>query len=292
MPKKHKKSSSRSHDEGSASYDAKASDTGKSSDGSGEESIGDDNIYGRCQKCGLTFTTKYDHDKHMNRIYPCVGKKHGNSGKKRTTQDKKTKKKQVYRRDADGKYVCDTCITKKKEKRTFSNLSNYKKHVNSAKHKKNVTLVKEGIDIASENLSVDNETFSCEICPLFNGKQRTFLTLGNYKKHLDSNMHKRALNPCANTNNDVKKTRQTVQNKRKVRYVSDANKQIILERQNHKCANNPDANLYRIGDFPCVLWEGTRKGVFMESGYEFDHVIEFSLTQENNISSLQALCHS
>jgi len=80
--------------------------------------------------------------------------------------------------------------------------------------------------------------------------------------------------------------------KKQSRYISDKNKKIILERQNYRCANTPDVNLFRIGDFPCILWESTRNGRFMESGCEFDHVIEFSLTHETDINSLQALCHS
>uniref|UniRef100_A0A6C0C9J9 HNH domain-containing protein n=1 Tax=viral metagenome TaxID=1070528 RepID=A0A6C0C9J9_9ZZZZ len=73
-------------------------------------------------------------------------------------------------------------------------------------------------------------------------------------------------------------------------YISDKSKKIILERQNHRCANNPDVNLFRIGDFSCPLWESTRRGVFTDPLYEIDHVIEFSLTSDNNIENLQALC--
>jgi uncharacterized C2H2 Zn-finger protein len=76
------------------------------------------------------------------------------------------------------------------------------------------------------------------------------------------------------------------------RYISDKNKKIILERQNYKCANKPDVDLFRIGDFPCLLWEGTRNGVFIDSLYEIDHIIEFSLTSDNSVENLQALCSS
>lgn len=83
--------------------------------------------------------------------------------------------------------------------------------------------------------------------------------------------------------------------KHHTRYISDKNKQIILKRQKYRCANSPGANLFRIGDWPCLLWEGNRNGVFMDNMYEFDHVVEFSLTKDNNIdniSAICALCHS
>jgi hypothetical protein len=69
--------------------------------------------------------------------------------------------------------------------------------------------------------------------------------------------------------------------KKQSRYISDKNKEII--------SNNPDANLFRISDFPCLLWEGTRNGVFMESGYEFDHIVEICLSNDNSINNYHAL---
>ena len=40
------------------------------------------------------------------------------------------------------------------------------------------------------------------------------------------------------------------------------------------------------------LWEkqGGNKGSFDESGYEIDHIIEYSLTGNDSIENLQALC--
>lgn len=35
--------------------------------------------------------------------------------------------------------------------------------------------------------------------------------------------------------------------KKQSRYISNENKEIILKRQNYRCANTPGANLYRIG---------------------------------------------
>jgi len=75
------------------------------------------------------------------------------------------------------------------------------------------------------------------------------------------------------------------------RYIPKKHKEVILERQHDRCANKPGANLYRLGDFPCVLWESTRNGVFTDAGYEIDHIVEFSLTHNNSIDNLQALCH-
>jgi len=74
------------------------------------------------------------------------------------------------------------------------------------------------------------------------------------------------------------------------RYIPDIDKKIILERQKYRCANVPGADLYRLGDFPCLLWEGTRNGVFMDNMYEFDHIVEFSLTKDNSIDNIQLLC--
>lgn len=74
------------------------------------------------------------------------------------------------------------------------------------------------------------------------------------------------------------------------RYITDTDKLKILERQKYRCANVPGANLYRLGDWPCLLWEGTRNGVFMDDMYEFDHIVEFSLTKDNSIDNIQLLC--
>lgn len=76
------------------------------------------------------------------------------------------------------------------------------------------------------------------------------------------------------------------------RYIPDKVKRQILDRQNDRCANEPGSNLFRILGFPCLLWEGGRDGVFIGSCYEFDHVVEFSLTRDNSIGNLQCLCSS
>jgi len=77
------------------------------------------------------------------------------------------------------------------------------------------------------------------------------------------------------------------------RYIPDYHKKIILDRQNFKCANYPGSNLFRIGNPICPLWESKRlKGRFNEAGFQIDHVIEFSLTSDNNLNNLQALCPS
>ena len=73
------------------------------------------------------------------------------------------------------------------------------------------------------------------------------------------------------------------------RYIPEKTKEKIIDRQNGKCANFPGSKLWRIGVYECLLWK-YRKGKFDESGYEFDHVIEFCLTKDNNINNLQALC--
>lgn len=147
MPKKYKKSSSRSYDD-NPQQSPKISDSKKSSDDSGEEVK---NIFARCPKCDLAFEKKKDYNKHINKVYPCIGKKHGNAGKKRSVKVKEIKIKPALEKDQDGKIICKICVTKDKKPRVFSTAGNFQKHLNTQKHKNNETLVKEGFDIISED---------------------------------------------------------------------------------------------------------------------------------------------
>lgn len=80
----------------------------------------------------------------------------------------------------------------------------------------------------------------------------------------------------------------------KYRSVTEAMKKLVAGRQRFRCANKPGANLERIESYKCPLWilETEDKGLFDESGYDIDHIREFSLTGDNNITNLQALCKS
>lgn len=76
------------------------------------------------------------------------------------------------------------------------------------------------------------------------------------------------------------------------KYINKKTKQQILEQQNGKCANHPGANLRGIRDHECLLWHSKHKGSFVNDDYEIDHIIEFAISQNNDISNLQALCTS
>lgn len=80
----------------------------------------------------------------------------------------------------------------------------------------------------------------------------------------------------------------------KNRNVSEAKKKSVAGKQNFKCANKPDANITRIEDYRCPLWEkqGDNQGCFDESGYDIDHIVEHALTYDDSIKNLQALCKS
>lgn len=65
--------------------------------------------------------------------------------------------------------------------------------------------------------------------------------------------------------------------------VTSEDRKKILGKQRYKCANyleeiNPE--------YICPLNEGD----FDESGYEFDHIEEYSISQNSNINNIQALC--
>jgi hypothetical protein len=75
------------------------------------------------------------------------------------------------------------------------------------------------------------------------------------------------------------------------RKVTEALKKLVAGRQNYKCANSPSTNV--IKNYNCPLWQNKgRQGSFGEEGYQIDHIIEHSLTQNDNESNLQALCLS
>ena len=62
------------------------------------------------------------------------------------------------------------------------------------------------------------------------------------------------------------------------RKVTESVKKSIAVKQNFKCANFPGSNI--IPDYECV-YHKYRSGVFDESGYEIDHIIEFAETQDD-----------
>ena len=76
------------------------------------------------------------------------------------------------------------------------------------------------------------------------------------------------------------------------RKLQESTKKIIAATQHFKCNNEPGSNLKGIGNYECPLWkvDGENKGIFDCSGYEIDHIVEWCLTQNDDITNLQALC--
>lgn len=65
------------------------------------------------------------------------------------------------------------------------------------------------------------------------------------------------------------------------RHINFNTKQKIIANQNNKCKG--------VDFYICPLLF-KNNGYFDESGYEIDHIIEHSLTKDNDIQNLQALC--
>lgn len=76
------------------------------------------------------------------------------------------------------------------------------------------------------------------------------------------------------------------------RKLKESVKKKIAGRQFYQCANRPNSNLRGLEGYNCPLWTkpGNEKGNFDEGGYEIDHIIEHSISQNDNEDNLQALC--
>src|SRR5689334_18358673 len=71
--------------------------------------------------------------------------------------------------------------------------------------------------------------------------------------------------------------------------ISESIKKQVAGRQRFKCANKPGKKLNGVGDYECPLWKH-EDGTFDQTGYCIDHIIEYAITQNNDIKNLQALC--
>ena len=75
------------------------------------------------------------------------------------------------------------------------------------------------------------------------------------------------------------------------RNISEKIKKQIAGKQRYRCNNRPESTLRNLEGFSCPLWENSDDpGIFDESGYDIDHIVEFSLTMDNSNDNLQALC--
>lgn len=82
------------------------------------------------------------------------------------------------------------------------------------------------------------------------------------------------------------------------RSLSYQNKIKLLLKQQCKCANVPGSKLYNIGDYKpqatfgkCLLWK-YENGVFDDSGFETDHIVEYALSNDTSLENSQLLCPS
>ena len=73
------------------------------------------------------------------------------------------------------------------------------------------------------------------------------------------------------------------------RKLTEGKKKLVAGSQRYKCANKKDSNLPGLQNYNCPLWHNN-DGSFDESGYEIDHKIEYSLTEDDSYENLQALC--
>jgi hypothetical protein len=78
------------------------------------------------------------------------------------------------------------------------------------------------------------------------------------------------------------------------RKVTLAQKKSVAGKQRFKCNNKPDSNLAGLNGYKCQLWmiNDDNKGCFDDSGYDIDHIEEWSINKNDDTDNLQALCLS
>lgn len=76
------------------------------------------------------------------------------------------------------------------------------------------------------------------------------------------------------------------------RNVSESKKKAVAGKQFYKCANEPKSKVIGLTGYKCPLWAkpGKEQGSFDEAGYEIDHIVEHSISKDDKIKNLQALC--
>lgn len=66
-------------------------------------------------------------------------------------------------------------------------------------------------------------------------------------------------------------------------------KEKLLNKQYYQCANNPINPSINLKEYKCPMWI-FNNGYFDESGYDFDHINELSISKDNSINNYQILC--
>ena len=73
--------------------------------------------------------------------------------------------------------------------------------------------------------------------------------------------------------------------------ITQKTKDLIVNRQYNRCANSSLSPALNLSGYLCPFWI-YNNGVFDESGYAIDHIDEVSITSNNELENLQALCHN
>lgn len=81
--------------------------------------------------------------------------------------------------------------------------------------------------------------------------------------------------------------------KNKRKYLNKSEEKLILGKQNFQCANKINNQIRGLENYDCPLWNKLDcPGNFDESGWEFDHIVELAISNDNSIENFQALCKS
>ena len=73
--------------------------------------------------------------------------------------------------------------------------------------------------------------------------------------------------------------------------ITQKTKDLISNRQYNRCANSTFNPALNLSDYRCPFWI-YNNGLFDNSGYAIDHIDEVSITSNNELENLQALCHN